>query len=83
MNLCASYILLLLAYIIGVTRTETKIGCQVTAAIIHYFLLTVFTWSAVEGFNSFRGLVKPMAQEIRKFIFKAMAIGWGECTISL
>ena len=78
MNLCSAFILLLIAYIVGVTRTETKAGCQAAAAFLQYFLLCVFTWSAVEGFNSFRGLVRPMAQEISKFMWKAMAIAWGK-----
>ena len=78
MNLCTAYIFLLLSYAVGVTRTESEAGCKAGAAILQYFLLCVFMWSAVEGLNSFRGLVMPMAEEIRKFMWKAMFIAWGK-----
>ena len=78
MNLCAAYGCLLIVFILGASRTESKSGCQAVAALIQYFLLSVFAWSAVEAFYSHRGLVRPMAAEISKFIWKAMVLAWGK-----
>ena len=42
MNLCLAYMFFLNAFRTGSTRTESKIGCQISAFLIQYFMLSVF-----------------------------------------
>ena len=78
LNLCIAYVLMLVVYIAGVPRTESRHGCQAVAFILQYFQTCVFTWCAVEGFASYRGIVRPMDTEIEKFIWKAIVFAWGK-----
>eukprot|EP00794_Sanderia_malayensis_P014278 gene14278-15765_t len=77
MNLCTALALLLIVYAVGVEQTEPRQGCQAVAFILHYSILCVLAWSAVEGFTSYRGIVKPMNSEIPKLMRKAAIAGWG------
>lgn len=77
MNLCASLILMIITFFAGLERNSSETNCKVIAGFIQYFFLTVFSWSAVEGFHSARGLVYPMKVEVTLFIQKAFAVGWG------
>ena len=80
MNLCIAVIAFSLVFLIGAEKRDfmSKIDCSVTAAFIHYFILTIFTWSTIEAFHSGRGLVLPMKVEISNFLIKSLIFGWGK-----
>ena len=78
MNLCVALIAMKISFLIGAEATTSKTGCKAVSIILQYFFLAVFSWSAVEGFHSSRGLVFPMRVEINCFIQKAIVFGWGE-----
>ena len=78
MNLCLAYILFLIAFMAGSTRTEPVIGCQISSFLVQYFMLSVFTWSLVEVFTCFRDIILPLAKKLHKLTWKAMAFGWGK-----
>ena len=81
MNLCIAVIAFSLAFLIGAEKRDfmSKTECSVIAAFIHYFILTIFTWSMIEAFHSGRGLVFPMKAEISNFFTKSFIFGWGKC----
>ena len=78
MNLCAALILLEVLFLAGIERTSPRAGCQAVAFLLQYSLLCVLSWSAVEGFFSYRGIVLPMKSEIQNLMFRASIFGWGK-----
>ncbi|CAH1799387.1 unnamed protein product [Owenia fusiformis] len=76
-NLCAALFTAVLLFVIGSIVTQTGIGCQVVAVLLHYFLLATFTWMAVEAFYMYLALVKVFQTYYSKFILKCCAVGWG------
>ena len=80
MNLCLAVIAFSLVFLIGAEKRDfmSKTECSIIAAFIHYFLLTVFTWSIIEAFHSGRGIVFPMKAEISNFWTKSLIFGWGK-----
>ena len=80
MNLCIAVIAFSLVFLIGAEKRDfmSKTECSIIAIFIHYFILTVFTWSVVEAFHSGRGLVFPMKAEILHFLKKSLIFGWGK-----
>ena len=80
MNLCIAVIAFSLVFLIGAEKRDfmSKTECSIIAAFIHYFLLTVFTWSIIEAFHSGRGIVFPMKAEISNFWTKSLIFGWGK-----
>ena len=81
MNLCVAVIAFSLVFLIGAEKRDfmSKTECSITATFIHYFILTIFTWSTIEAFHSGRGLVFPMKAEISHFLIKSLIFGWGRC----
>ena len=69
---------MIILFVISTTGNRNNSECKSAAVFLQYFLLSVFSWSAIEGFTSFRGLVQPMATKIENFMWKAVAIGWGK-----
>lgn len=77
-NLCAAFLMMQLCFVIGDTKLLSDTGCKISSAFLQYFFLCVFSWSTIEGFQSFRSIVRPMSEEIRSFMMKASIFGWGE-----
>ena len=61
-GLCFSLLCTMIIFLAGVEQTKQKIGCQVVAGLIQYFLLATFCWMAVEGINLYRSVVDPLTQ---------------------
>ena len=80
MNLCIAVIAFSLVFLIGAEKRDfiSKAECSIIAAFIHYFILTIFTWSIIEAFHSGRGLVFLMTAEISNFLTKSFIFGWGK-----
>ena len=81
MNLCIAVIAFSLVFLTGARKRNfmSKTECSVIAAFIHYFILTIFTWSTIEAFHSGRGLVFPMKSEMSYFLTKSLIFGLGKC----
>ncbi|XP_057295381.1 uncharacterized protein LOC130623866 [Hydractinia symbiolongicarpus] len=76
--LCISMMALLTTFLIGAERTSSRVGCQVVAALLQYFMLTTFCWMFVEGINLYRCFVKVFVDASKKkFIYKASLFAWG------
>ncbi|XP_038582033.1 adhesion G-protein coupled receptor G6 isoform X2 [Micropterus salmoides] len=51
--------------------------CKCVAALLHYFLLTSFTWMGLESIHMYIALVKVFNTYIRRYILKFCIVGWG------
>ena len=78
--LCVSLTATLLIFLIGVSRTESRVQCQATAILLHYFLLSTTFWMTVEGLNLYLCFVKVMdrGRSSRIFMLRSSFFAWGE-----
>ena len=84
MSLASSLSILLIVFLVGAERDTvgSKIGCQVVAGILHYFMLTTFLWMLVEAINLYRNFVKIFRSGgDGKFFKNSSLIAWGKCVI--
>ena len=78
-SLCTSLLLLLIVFLVGIERTSNQRRCQLTAVLLHYFILATFMWMGVEAFNIYKIFVKVFQKRSRKiFLIRASIIAWGE-----
>ncbi|XP_077864329.1 adhesion G-protein coupled receptor G6-like [Saccoglossus kowalevskii] len=81
MNLCfAIFMSLLLFLAVSFSLDFAPIIpelCTTMAVLLHYFLLAVVMWMALEAFNMYLQLVKIFKTYIRHFMLKFCLIGWG------
>ncbi|GBN26586.1 Adhesion G-protein coupled receptor G4, partial [Araneus ventricosus] len=76
-NLSLALISFLLIFLIGIEKTESRYGCMAVAVLLHYFMLSSFTWMLVEAFMQYLSLVKVIGTYIPRLIQKAMLFAWG------
>ena len=77
-SLCLSLMALLIVFLAGANRTSSRLGCQFIAAILQYFILTTFSWTAVEAFLLYRKFVIIFNKhDESKLFFRASLIAWG------
>lgn len=79
LHLCLCLAISLLVFVIGMDRTGNNDACQVTAVLLHFFLLAAFAWMLTEGYNIHLLLRDPFrARErydpVRNFIFFAYGL---------
>ncbi|XP_072492822.1 adhesion G-protein coupled receptor G5 isoform X2 [Notamacropus eugenii] len=77
MNLHVSVILLNITFLLSPSLALQPVGCVAIAALLHYALLSCFTWMAIEGFNLYLLLVRVYNIYIQRYILKLSALGWG------
>ena len=76
-SLCVSLLALLIVFLVGIENTSDKVGCQVVAALLHYFLLTTFFWMGVEAFNIYQMFVKVFRKGSEKrFLLRSSLVAW-------
>ncbi|XP_070568337.1 adhesion G-protein coupled receptor G2-like [Ptychodera flava] len=80
-NLCFALFMALLFFLIGSFAIEyesTLPGfCTSIAVLLHYFLLAVMMWMALEAVHLYLMLVKVFEIYISHFMIKFCLIGWG------
>lgn len=57
LHLCISLFTATLIFLVGISRTENKVGCAVVAGMLHFFYLAAFCWMCLEGIQLFRMVV--------------------------
>ncbi|XP_063585110.1 adhesion G protein-coupled receptor L2-like isoform X2 [Penaeus indicus] len=62
-NLCGSLMLAELVLLGGLDAAEDMVACKTVAALIHYFFLATFTWSAIGAFHVYMTFVKVRKPE--------------------
>ncbi|XP_066263884.1 uncharacterized protein [Branchiostoma lanceolatum] len=76
-NLCVALLATLIIFLAGINATNSPVGCTVVAFLLHYFLLAVFMWMAIEAFNMYLAFVKVLGAHVSKFLLKAAILAWG------
>ena len=72
-------ILLLIIFLAGVEKTSNEVGCQVVAALLHYFILTTFFWMGVEAVSIYQIAVEVFRQKRpKRFLLKSSLVAWGK-----
>ncbi|XP_077977501.1 adhesion G-protein coupled receptor G6-like [Glandiceps talaboti] len=78
LNLCFALFMVLLLFLIGAIVMDYTTICMTTAVLLHYFLLAVMAWMALEATHMYLLLlVKVFETYISHFIIKLCVIGWG------
>ncbi|KAM4693691.1 adhesion G-protein coupled receptor G6 isoform 2-T2 [Discoglossus pictus] len=79
MNLSTALLFLNLFFLLDGWLASFDINglCIAVAALLHFFLLSTFTWMALEAVHMYIALVKVFNTYIRRYILKFCIIGWG------
>ncbi|XP_006897205.1 PREDICTED: probable G-protein coupled receptor 114 [Elephantulus edwardii] len=79
-NLHASALLLNSTFLLSTLLAKPSVSasaCTALAAVLHYALLSCFTWMAMEGFNLYLLFVRVYNVYIHRYVLKLCAVGWG------
>ncbi len=68
-------------FMLGGQVTGIPVLCGLTAALLHYFLLVFFAWTAVEAVLLYIKLVKIIGTQSYEnhFVLKSGFPAWGKC----
>ncbi|XP_059507250.1 adhesion G-protein coupled receptor G4 isoform X2 [Stegostoma tigrinum] len=79
MNLCMSLFMLNIFFLTNSWMASFKSPglCITVAALMHYFLLSSFSWMCIEAVHMYFALVKVFNIYIRHYMLKFCLIGWG------
>ena len=71
--------LLLIVFLIGIEKTSNTKSCLPVAVLLHYFILTTFSWMGVEAASLYQMFVKvfPVRKQ-KEFFIQASTITWGK-----
>ncbi|XP_055003886.1 adhesion G protein-coupled receptor E1, partial [Boleophthalmus pectinirostris] len=75
LHLSISLFLAFAIFLIGISRTENRVGCAVVAGLLHFFFLASFCWMCLEGIQLFRMVVLVFNTSFRTVYL--MAAGYG------
>ena len=77
--LCFSLLCLLVLFVSLVEETEPRLGCQIVASFLQYFMLSTFCWMFVEAVNLYRMFIKVFSTgSTGKFFIRANIFAWGK-----
>ncbi|XP_078573507.1 adhesion G-protein coupled receptor G7-like [Branchiostoma floridae x Branchiostoma japonicum] len=76
-NLCIALLATLVIFLAGIDATSSPVGCTVVSFLLHYFLLAVFMWMAVEAVNMYLAFVIVLGAHVSRFMLKAAIFAWG------
>ena len=81
LNFCIALSLTLIVFLTAGERSKTSsmASCRAAAVALHYFVLVVFMWMAIEAFNMYLLFVKVMPSYFSKFLLKCCVMAWGKC----
>ncbi|XP_040919684.1 adhesion G-protein coupled receptor G5-like [Toxotes jaculatrix] len=77
-HLVSAMFLLNLTFLINnfVAKLNNSVGCKIMAALMHYFMLTTFTWFAVQAFHLCLQLYTGGKIVIHRYMLKLSIISW-------
>ncbi|KAM6953384.1 adhesion G-protein coupled receptor G2 [Aplochiton taeniatus] len=78
-QLCLSLFLLNMLFLLdGWLALYSAPGlCTSTAFLLHYFLLTSFTWAGLEAFHMYMSVVRVFTPYLSRYMLKLSLMGWG------
>ncbi|XP_070567268.1 adhesion G-protein coupled receptor G6-like [Ptychodera flava] len=81
LNLCLALFMAYLMFLIGSFSTDfapiIPELCITVAVVLHYFLLSVLAWMALQAVQLYLLFVKVFKTYIRRFMVKFCLLGWG------
>ena len=85
LNFCIALSLTLVVFLAAAERSKTSslASCRAAAIALHYFVLVVFMWMAIEAFNMYMAFVKVLPSYFPKFMFKCCIVAWGKLETSV
>ncbi|XP_073713042.1 adhesion G protein-coupled receptor E5 isoform X1 [Misgurnus anguillicaudatus] len=75
LHLCITLFIAYFIFLVGITRTENKVGCAIVAGMLHYFFLSAFCWMCLEGVQLFRMVVLVFNTTVRHIYLVAAGYG--------
>ena len=75
-NLCASLLGVYLFFLTGGFLTSVPVLCGISAALLQYFMLVFFAWTAAEAVHLYFKLVRVLSSQIRRYVLKAALVAW-------
>nr|XP_027208037.1 adhesion G protein-coupled receptor L2-like [Penaeus vannamei] len=79
-NLCLNLLIAEIVLLAGLDATHNAVGCAVVAAILHYFFLATFTWSAIEAFHMYLNFIKVFSTMVSPLKYY-LGFGYGIPTL--
>ncbi|XP_041370452.1 adhesion G protein-coupled receptor A3-like [Gigantopelta aegis] len=87
-NICISVLLLIVAFTMGINRTDLELVCQIAGICIHYLTLCAIFWITITANNMFKKFMKaerppsPPPEPVQmplppKPILRFYFLGWG------
>ncbi|XP_027702223.1 adhesion G-protein coupled receptor G4 [Vombatus ursinus] len=78
-NLCVSLLMLNLLFLTNswLTAFENSGLCIALAMLLHYFLISSFTWMGLEAVHMYFSLVKVFNVYVKNYMLKFCLVGWG------
>ena len=85
LNFCIALSLTLVVFLAAAERSKTSslASCRAAAIALHYFVLVVFMWMAIEAFNMYMAFVKVLPSYFPKFMLKCCIVAWGKLETSV
>ncbi len=75
-NLCLALLGLYIVFLVAGRVTSISVLCGIVAALLHYFVLVFFGWTAAEAVNLYMKLVVVLGKGTKYYVFKAALIVW-------
>ena len=79
-NMCFSLLGLFVVFVLSAQASEIPDGlCGLFSALLHYFMLAYFFWTAAEALYLYFKLVKIFVGQsffVRNYVYIAMATAW-------
>ena len=67
----------MIVFLAGIDSVTPKVGCQVIAGILQYFMLSAFIWMAIIAINLYQLIMLVFRRNDTKFFQSANILGWG------
>ena len=67
---------LYVVFVMSANATPVPALCGTSAALVHYFMLMYFMWTAAEAVFLYIKLVRILGKKIRRFTLKAVLVAW-------
>ncbi|XP_027895589.1 adhesion G-protein coupled receptor G6-like [Xiphophorus couchianus] len=77
-HLVCALFLLNLTFVVNhfVANLNSDVGCEIMAAVMHYSMLTTFSWFAAQGFHLCLQLYRGGNIAIKRYLLKVSVITW-------
>ncbi|XP_032442153.1 adhesion G-protein coupled receptor G2-like isoform X2 [Xiphophorus hellerii] len=77
-HLVCALFLLNLTFVVNhfVAKLNSDVGCEIMAAVMHYSMLTTFSWFAAQGFHLCLQLYRGGNIAIKRYLLKVSVITW-------